>query len=327
MLISHVMEADSPRLDRFLTELCPEIPRSRWEGWIRSGQVLINGVAATKPGAKLKAKDLLETEKPVIEAPARHLLPENLEIPTLFEDDRLWILNKPAGMVVHPGPGHASGTVLNALLGRLQRPADVQEIETEASEDDDEVPLQAWPGLVHRLDRYTTGCMATAKDNEAQAHLQAQFKGRTVEKRYLALVRNGRRLPLLGSLLVDQPIARHRVDRMKMTISAAGRASQTRITVLGRAASLALVECELLTGRTHQIRVHLSHLGSPILGDRLYGGACRWQDEEKQPIICEHPMLHAWKLKLDHPDGRRIEAMAPLPEPFQALLDRLGLSV
>ncbi len=327
MLISLILEADSPRLDRFLTDLYPEIPRSRWEGWIRAGQVRINGEPATKPGAKLKAKDLLETEKPVIEAPASHLLPEDLDIPTLFEDERLWILNKPAGMVVHPGPGHVSGTVLNALLGRLHCPAEMKDIATEASEEDDEVPLQAWPGLVHRLDRYTTGCMATAKDSEAQAHLQAQFKARTVEKRYLALVRNGRRLPILGSLLIDEPIARHRVDRMKMTISAAGRTSQTRISVLGRAANLALVECELLTGRTHQIRVHLSHLGSPILGDRLYGGASRWQDEDKQPILCEHPMLHAWKLNLDHPDGRRIETTAPLPEPFQALLDRLGLSV
>jgi len=113
-----------------------------------------------------------------------------------------------------------------------------------------------------------------------------------------------------------------------MTITASGRPSQTRVKVLAKAAGLALVECELLTGRTHQIRVHLSHLGAPILGDPLYGGMTRWQDEEKRPIKCDHPMLHAWKLALDHPgDGHRIVVTAPLPEEFRALLERLEIPI
>ena len=147
-----------------------------------------------------------------------------------------------------------------------------------------------------------------------------------MEKRYLAIVRMGRRLPEIGSLLIDEPIARHRVERLKMTIAAAGRPSQTRVRLLGKAAGLALIECELLTGRTHQIRVHLGHIGSPLLGDPLYGGAGRWQDSQQKPIEAPHPVLHAWKLAVDHPaTGDRIAVTAPLPEAFKALLARLEL--
>lgn len=321
------LSTDCPRLDRFLTDQYPDIPRSRWDGWIREGRVNLNGKAATKSGTRLRAGDVLETELPDRIPPGLHLQPESLELPTLFEDDRLWLIDKPAGMVVHPGPGHPSGTVVNALLGRLQAPHVPVLLETEGEEADEENPTP-WPGLVHRLDRYTTGCLALAKDAQAQASLQAQFKARSVEKRYLALTRQSRRLPELGSLLVDEPIQRHRVDRLKMTIAAAGRPSQTRIKVLARACGLALVECELLTGRTHQIRIHLSHLGAPILGDPLYGGASQWQDADKRPLPCEHPMLHAWKLALDHPsDGHRIQIQAPLPEPFRTLLQRLGMDL
>jgi len=322
-----ILEQDCPRLDRFLTERFPEIPRSQWDLWIRSGKVCVKGSPATKSGTRLRVGDEVETELPDITPPGLHLVPEDFDLPTLYEDERLWILDKPAGIVVHPGPGHPTGTVANALLGRLHREA--MDLQTEASEEDDEeeaAPL--WPGLVHRLDRFTTGCLVTAKDAQAQASLQAQFKARTVDKRYLALVRNSRRLPELGSLLVDEPIGRHRLERLKMCITGAGRSAQTRVKVLARAAGLALVECELLTGRTHQIRVHLGHLGAPILGDPLYGGPTRWQDEEKRAIHCEHPMLHAWKLALDHPgSGERIEVAAPLPQPFQLLLERLGMEI
>jgi len=256
-----------------------------------------------------------------------------MDLPTLFEDDRLWIIDKPAGMVVHPGPGHGSGTVVNALLARIQMQEWVvespQAVITDGEEvgEEEETPATPWPGLVHRLDRYTTGCLALTKDAQAMANLQAQFKVRTVEKRYLALVRHSRRLPELGSLLVDQPIARHRVDRLKMTITQTGRPSQTRFKVLARARGLALVECELLTGRTHQIRVHLSHLGAPILGDNLYGGAPSLQDVDGNTFPCPHPALHAWKLVLDHPgDGRRIAVQAPLPEFFKTLMERIGMA-
>jgi 23S rRNA pseudouridine1911/1915/1917 synthase len=328
----HHLPDGAPRLDRFLTEAHPELARSRWDAWIRGGNVTVDGAVVTKGGTRLRAGATVETELPEAAPPALHIAPEDLALPTLFEDGRLWIVDKTAGMVVHPGPGHPSGTVLNALLGRLHAEAALLggtgDAPGEEDLDDDAPAGPIWPGLVHRLDRYTTGCLALAKDREAQQSLQAQFKARTVEKRYLALARMSRQLPELGTLLVDQPIARHRVDRLKMTVAAAGRPSQTRVKVLGRAGGLALVECELLTGRTHQIRLHLSHLGAPILGDPLYGGAPGWKDADKRAFPCPHPLLHAWKLGLDHPeDGRRLRFTAPLPEAFTEILKRLGIEV
>jgi len=322
-----LLDKNSPRLDRFLSDLHPELPRSRWEAWIRAGHVRVNGQPATKAGTRLKAGDRIETETPPPVPPAFHLEPESMDLPTLFEDARLWIIDKPADLVVHPGPGHPSGTVVNALLGRLRDQAFEAQVNAEGDEEDEDAPLP-WPGLVHRLDRFTTGCMVLAKDSEAQASLQAQFKARTVEKRYLALARNSRKLPELGSLLVDEPLARHRVERMKMTVTTHGRPSQTRFRVLARSRGVALVECELLTGRTHQIRVHLRHIGAPILGDGLYGGASTWLDLENRAVPFDKPMLHAWKLALDHPgSGQRLSVSAPLPEAFRAAAEALGLSL
>ncbi len=320
------VETPAPRLDRWLTERMPEAGRSRWETWIRTGQVQVNGETVTKAGSRLRAGDVVETEPPPLPAPPLHLVAEPMDLPTLFEDERLWIIDKPAGLVVHPGPGHPAGTVLNALLARLRAfPEALLPVEGAAEAEDDELPAP-WPGLVHRLDRYTTGCLCMAKDTEAQAALQAQFKARSVEKRYLALVRESRKLPELGSLLVDAPIGRHRLERLKMVVAQSGRPSQTRVRVLARARGLALVECELLTGRTHQIRVHLKHLGAPILGDLTYGGPSSWLDEERQPCAVNHPLLHAWKLAVDHPaDGRRLEAQAPLPEAFRQTLAAMGI--
>ena len=329
-IVTHFLPEGAPRLDRFLADSYPDIARSRWDAWVRAGHVRVNGVAVTKGGTRVRAGATVETELPERVPAGLHLEPEAIDLPTLFEDSHLWIIDKPAGMVVHPGPGHASGTVLNALLGRLRVPVLATDalLEDEVEEGEDELPARIWPGLVHRLDRYTTGCLAMAKDVGTQQSLQAQFKERTVEKRYLAVVRMSRKLPELGSLLVDQPIARHRVDRLKMTVTAGGRPSQTRVKVLARAGGLALVECELLTGRTHQIRLHLSHLGAPILGDGLYGGAPSWLDTEKNTFPCPHPLLHAWKLSLDHPgDGRRLAFHAPIPEAFRLVLAKVGLAV
>jgi 23S rRNA pseudouridine1911/1915/1917 synthase len=326
--------AEPGRLDRFLAAAEPAVSRARWEAWIDEGRVAVNGTPATKGGQKLKPGDVVETEVPELQPPARHVAGEDLGLATLFEDDRLWIVDKPSGMVVHPGPGHAGGTLLNALVGRVGGSLEPEvaggaagEPEGgEGLEEGDEESRSPYPGLVHRLDRYTTGCLVMAKDLAAWTALQAQFKARTVEKRYLALVRHSRKLPELGSLLVDQPIARHKVDRLRMTIAAAGRPAQTRFRVLSRTSQAALVECELLTGRTHQIRVHLQHLGAPLFGDPLYGGARRWLDAERKVLDMPHPLLHAWKLAVDHPgDGRRLEAVAPIPAAFREAAERFGL--
>ena len=317
-------EAGAPRLDRYLADLHPEVPRARWDAHVRTGLVKVNGQPVTKGGVRLRPGDLVETDLPVIIVPATHLEPEAIDLPTLYEDGLLWIVDKPAGMVVHPGPGHAGGTIVNALLHRLKTPVEVDAL-AEPSEDAEEL-ASGWPGLVHRLDRYTTGCLCLAKTLDAQRAIQEQFKARTVEKRYLAIVRHSPRLPQLGSLLIDEPIARHKHDRLRMVVAAGGRPAQTRIRVLARTSSIALVECELLTGRTHQIRVHLGHLRAPIMGDSLYGGPGRWQDTDSQPLLLPHPALHAWKLSVDHPGtGERIHAVAPLPETFRALAAALGL--
>jgi 23S rRNA pseudouridine1911/1915/1917 synthase len=310
------------RLDKFLSQMHPEIPRNRWEAWIKAGNVLVNSVPAFKNGQILKAGDLLETDLPALPPPASHLIPEPMDLPTLFEDSRLWIINKPMGMVAHPGPGHPSGTILNALLAKIG--TDSPSIAPGDDDDDDE--NQPWPGLVHRLDRYTSGCMAMAKDEEAKNCLQAQFKARTVEKTYLAFARHCRRLPEIGSLLIDAPIARHRLDRTKMTIQAKGRHAQTRVKVLGRCKGLALVSCDILTGRTHQIRVHLASIGAPLLGDPLYGGATAWLAPGSPPIECPHPALHSWKLALSHPNGERIIVTAEMPEMLRNLLSKFELN-
>lgn len=319
-----VAEAGAPRLDRFLADRFPEIPRARWDAHVRTGEVKVNGQPVSKGGVRLRPGDTVETELPKVEAPAAHLEAEAIDLASLYEDAQLWIVDKPSGMVVHPGPGHAGGTIVNALLHRLQAPV-VLEAPDEPSEDAEEL-ASGWPGLVHRLDRYTTGCLCLAKTAEAQRAIQAQFKARTVEKRYLALVRHSPRLPQLGSLLVDEPIARHKQDRLRMVVAAGGRPAQTRLRVLARTTSVALVECELLTGRTHQIRVHLAHLRAPLMGDPLYGGPGRWQDAAGGTLLLPHPALHAWKLSVDHPlTGARIDAEAPIPEAFRALAASLGL--
>ena len=324
--VTHFLPEGAPRLDRFLADSYPQFARSRWDAWVRAGNVRINDEVVLKAGTRVRAGATVSTELPDPAPPAMHLQPETIDLPTLFEDSHLWIIDKPAGLVVHPGPGHPSGTVLNALLGRLHAP--MVSAEPLPEDDEDEVPAPIWPGLVHRLDRYTTGCLAMAKDVASQQSLQLQFKERTVSKRYLALVRMSRKLPEVGSVLVDEPIARHRVDRLKMAINAAGRPSQTRVRLLVAACGLALVECELLTGRTHQIRLHLSHLGAPILGDPLYGGAPSWLNAERRSFPCPHPMLHAWKLSIDHPvDGRRLDFQAPLPEAYREALANLGMAL
>jgi len=319
-------EEGAPRLDRFLADRYPDIPRARWDVHVRTGEIKVNGVAVTKGGVKLRPGDVVETELPAIAPPAAHLEGEAIDLPTLFEDNQLWIVNKPTGIVVHPGPGHPGGTVVNALLHRLKTPVVVEVAEDDEPSEDTEELSSGWPGLVHRLDRYTTGCLCLAKTAEAQRAIQDQFKARTVEKRYLAIVRHSPKLPQLGSLLIDEPIARHKRDRLRMVVAAGGRSAQTRIRVLARTTSAALVECELLTGRTHQIRVHLAHLRAPLMGDPLYGGPGKWKDVDGLPLLLPHPALHAWKLSVDHPlTGVRIDAEAPIPDAFRALAASLGL--
>ena len=316
----------APRLDRFLADCYPEPGRSRWTAWVRSGQVKVDGEVVVKAGIRIRSGATVETCMPPIVVSASNIFPENIDLPTIFEDEHLWVINKPAGIVVHPSPGHSSGTVLNALLWRLGN----ETVAAKPTFDDGcrVIVDSIWPGLVHRLDRYTTGCLTMAKDVDSQRDLQLQFKNRTVKKRYLALVRMSRKLPEIGFVQINKPIARHKNNRLRMAVSASGRPSQTRIRTLAQACGLALVECELLTGRTHQIRLHLSHLDAPILGDSLYGGASSWLDADRRTFDCLHPMLHAWKLSINHPcDGHHMSFTAPLPVVYKKILADLGIAI
>jgi 23S rRNA pseudouridine1911/1915/1917 synthase len=219
---------------------------------------------------------------------------EDIALEILFEDEDLIVLNKPPGLVVHPGPGHSGGTLVNALLhhcGGLSA-----------------IGGEERPGIVHRLDKETSGCIVAAKNDFTHQSLAMQFSERHVRKVYLALAR-GHVARRAGS--ITAPIGRHRVNRQKMAVDTRGegREAHTDWRVLGELACGTLVECTLHTGRTHQIRVHLKYLGNPILGDELYGQRGNFTRQ----------MLHAWKLGFAHPrDGRALDFVAPVPEDFRA---------
>ena len=276
------------RLDRCLAACLPAISRSRIQAVIRSGGVLLNGAPA-KASEIVRAGDGILWREPL---PMRCESADAQEMPLeiLFEDDFLAVLAKPAGMVVHPGPGHKGGTLVSGLLHHFGSLSQIGGVER--------------PGIVHRLDKETSGCLVVAKTDAAHRSLAAQFAGREVGKRYLALVSGTPRQP---SGVVDAPIARHPVHRKKMTVSAVGRGRDavTAYRVLASAAGVSLIECRPRTGRTHQIRVHLKHLGCPVLGDPLYG---------RRGSFSRH-MLHAWKLEFRHPVDGRLMAFEATPPP------------
>ena len=218
---------------------------------------------------------------------------QEMPLELLFEDDFLAVLSKPAGMVVHPGPGHKGGTLVSGLLHHFGSLSQIGGVER--------------PGIVHRLDKETSGCLVVAKTDTAHRSLAAQFAGREVGKVYLALVSG---TPRRRSGVVDAPISRHPVNRKKMAVCAPGRgrAAVTEYRVLSSEGGVTLMECRPRTGRTHQIRVHLKHLGCPVLGDPLYG---------RRGSFSRH-MLHAWKLEFRHPrDGRLLAFEAAVPPEFR----------
>ena len=278
------------RLDRFLAKTAPEFSRSRIQTLIRQGHITVNGAAP-------RARDMVRAGDRVIllEPPmaAIDLVPEKVALFVLFEDDDLIVINKPAGISVHPGAGRKSGTLVNALLSHCKDLSGIGGKER--------------PGIVHRLDKETSGCLVVAKNDFAHNDLARQFASRTIDKIYLALVA-GKLRRASGSIVA--PIARHRVHRKKMTIAReGGRMARTDFKVVCTGREASLLECRLHSGRTHQIRVHLQHLGYPILGDTVYGGRRAGQFSRQ--------MLHAWKLGFDHPRGkRRMDFEAPLPEDF-----------
>jgi len=294
----NVTPADTrTRLDRFLAKTAPEFSRSRIQTLIRQGYVTVNG-AAPRARDMVEAGDRIALVEPPKEA--IDLAPEKIALSVLFEDGDLIVINKPAGISVHPGAGRKTGTLVNALLSHCNDLSGIGGKER--------------PGIVHRLDKETSGCLVVAKDDFAHIDLARQFASRTVDKIYLALVA-GKPRPASGSIVA--PITRHRVHRKKMAIAReGGRMARTDFKVVRTGREASLLECRLYSGRTHQIRVHLQHLGYPILGDTIYGGRHAGQVSRQ--------MLHAWKLGFEHPRGkRRMDFDAPLPDDFANAISEL----
>ncbi len=290
-------EKAGARLDQFLCACFPERSRSQLQDWVRLGAVLLNGAPPAKAGQKLKGGEELHIEEPA--PPANDAMAEDLPLDLLYEDEDLLVLNKAAGMVVHPAVGNWTGTVVNALLHHCE------DLSAEGGEER--------PGIVHRLDKETSGCLVVAKNDQSHRALSAQFAGREVRKIYLALAL-GRFREARGS--VREPIGRHPVHRQKMAVLPAGRGREARTDwrVIGeieaKGSPVSLVQCHLFTGRTHQIRVHLAHLGHGLLGDLVYG----------RRLGMERHMLHAWQLGFTHPkSGQRLEFNSPLPADFREL--------
>lgn len=298
-------EAAGERLDRHLATLARFGTRSQVQRLIDNGCVRLNG-KAVKAGAALRAGDFIEVSaQAALVSAEKGPQAEEIPLDVLYEDDDLLVIAKPAGMVVHPAPGHWSGTLVSALLHRWQgREAGLDELR---------------PGIVHRLDRDTSGVLVIGKTAEVVTRLSAQFRSRKVEKEYLAVVWRCPR-PKAGS--IDKPIGRHPTRRKRMAIRESGRAAVTRYEVSEDFGDLAALRVLPETGRTHQIRVHLAAIGHPILGDKVYGRARAVAD----PILRDFPRqaLHARRLEIDHPrTGERLRFEAPLPADLDALLTRL----
>ena len=296
------------RLDHFLAAQLPEVSRSRLQELVRGGQARVAGDAVRRPGLRLRGGERIELT--LVERPPLAAVPEAIPLRVLYEDDDLLAVDKPAGMTVHPGAGARAGTLVNALLHRYGRLSSAGG------------PLR--PGIVHRLDKPTSGVLLVAKNDEAHARLAEQFRRRQLEKRYLALVHG--RLPRAHDT-IRLPVARDLVRRTRMTTRRRqGRAALTEYRVLGAAGGFTLAEALLHTGRTHQIRVHFAALGHPVVGDTLYGAPreLRWGNVTRPTL--NRIFLHAARLRFQHPrTGKVVEVRAELPAELEELLRALGL--
>lgn len=336
-----IAEQGGIRLDKWLAERMPQVSRQRWQEWIEAGGVQVNG-ERVKPAYRLRTGDRIEYTLPPDRPPAIDLRPEPIAVEIVYEDEHLLVVNKPRGLTVHPAPGHPHGTLVNALLAYAPRLAQGS------------APFR--PGIVHRLDKDTTGLLIVAKTDQAHARLSAALQRRAIERRYLALVWGE---PKWEQSLVDLPIGRHPVERKRMAAfrgqsvrraaasarSAANhttdqdtvraRPARTHFTVRQRWRGFTLLEAKLDTGRTHQVRVHASAIGHPVVGDPLYGGRRQLPPSlypsgghtRLQAALETLPaqLLHAFALAFRHPiTDEPIRLTAPLPDDFKQLLDLLS---
>jgi len=291
------------RLDRLLARHISDVSRSTIQKWIADGRVSVDGKPA-RASHKTAAGQVIEIRVP---PPQRfELRPEAIPLEIIYEDDDLAVVNKPAGMVVHPAAGHWSGTLVNALMARFPELS-----EREEEQPDEPAPR---PGIVHRLDKDTSGLMIIAKTARVAEKLQAQFQEHRVHKTYLALVEG---VPRAGAGLIDAPIGRDPRQRKRMAVVREGRPAQTSYRVARQFAAHALLEVEPLTGRTHQIRVHLAYIGHPVVGDPVYG-------RRRASLACPRQFLHATRLTFTHPTtGAPMSFEVPLPADLQRVLATL----
>jgi 23S rRNA pseudouridine1911/1915/1917 synthase len=297
-------EQAGQRLDQFVVALVPGQSRSQIQRLIKEGQIRLGGKPA-RPNHPVRTGEVVIVDIPD-PSPATPVA-EALPIDVLFEDSDVIVVNKPAGMVVHPAPGHAAGTLVNALLHHV--------------DDLSGVGGELRPGIVHRLDKGTSGVMVVAKHDAAHQELSRQFQDREVEKEYVALVwgevQQGRR--------IEADIGRDPNDRKKMSARAKrARSAVTRVTKARFLHGVSYLHVAIATGRTHQIRVHLSAIGHPIVADSVYGGVRRQVPGHLRPVLrLDRPFLHALRLAFTHPSdaGRRMEFTAPLPQDLQDVLD------
>ncbi len=305
-----VVPADAAglRLDRFLAGSGHGWSRSQVARWIEAGHATRNG-RATKPAQLLSPGDVIEVTPP---APTpSEVLPQAIPLDVLYEDAHLIVVNKPPGLVIHPAAGNPDGTLVNALLAHCRDLSGIGGVER--------------PGIVHRLDKDTSGVLIAAKTDLAHRALSLSFRWRTTDKRYLAVVYGA---PKSAEGVVDAPIARHPSERKRMAVVPGGRPARTLWWVRERFDGAALVECRLVTGRTHQVRVHLAHIGHALVGDPTYSGR-QWRALEngRGAAACRdfpRQALHAWRLTITHPvSGEPMTFEAPLPADIAGLIAAL----
>ncbi|GHH49550.1 23S rRNA pseudouridine(1911/1915/1917) synthase RluD [[Pseudomonas] boreopolis] len=295
-------QAAGRRFDAVLAELFPEFSRSRLAEWIKSGDVLLDGEPArprdpVRGGETVRLQAVLETQT--------HAEPQDIPLDILYQDDQVFVVNKPAGLVVHPGAGNPDGTLVNALLFR-------------------DPALSALPraGVVHRLDKDTSGVMVVARTLQAQTALVEQLSAREVHRQYLAVVVGA----LVSGGTANAAIERHPRDRLRMAVREDGKEAVTHYRLRERFRAHTALECRLETGRTHQIRVHMAHLKHPIVGDPLYGGPLKLPKGATEDLVAglrgfKRQALHAETLEFAHPaSGEPVRAVAPVPADMQRLL-------
>jgi 23S rRNA pseudouridine1911/1915/1917 synthase len=301
------------RLDKFLVSQMPDHSRSRIQNWIRSGNILVNGLNR-KTGYSLEPNDEIKVNPPKVVDQNSNLMPEQMDLNILFEDEEIVIINKPAGLVVHPGTGNRTGTLVNGLIDHFNSLSDLNG--------------QTRPGIVHRLDADTSGIMVIAKTNMAHANLADQFQDRKIKKKYTAITWG---LWTENSGEIDQPIARKKQDPTSYIVSIHGKSSLTKFEVEKKYRHLSKVSFFPKTGRTHQIRVHSAYLGFPIFGDEKYGGGLSKTRgflpefthfyKQKMKRLNRHA-LHATRLEFTHPATKKsIFFESPLPSDFFNLVE------